>query len=587
MQRMKTAIALLGAVALSGCMSTRGGQDIDCAGFDRFAKPMELGTLIEAIEDDPGLPGSATGKPAVATGSSDLRAAKEIDVLFEPALSGNLENLAALSEARENILLLSGGGQWGAYGAGLFLGLTCPDDRVTDRHNGTLPCHDAAGNIDAKALDFAKLDELKIKTITGVSTGGLQATLLMIVFDAGRDREIRAAALGQLVKSYLPTKQSDLVDHTGFVRAVFKGSVAGTNPLRRHVASVYEDKRQVTPPRSFVEELYNGTGSAKVNALIGIVDASDSRFKSVSVNAMLQAIRDENAGTDASIARSSRCMQAASLASSAMPVFHQQLRVVESGRARTDQEFAPNTLFDGGVRRSVFTEYVGAKAAEAVNVAPAIHAYGIASENLIAMQSEVFQKEVQLANLLGQRETLTMNVPESDKAALGVSIEQATAQSQAAKAALATAMNAELAARTRLTELRARAAALPTIYVLRNGPTTRGDDPEVDAIKSAEPQAMRAYDILVNELEVGSIAALRLQNPLGKVFLSTAEGIATNDVVTYGPSCPKRNKMMFDPTFMRCLLLTGAQRAQQEKGPWWTLPFGETAKIPETGNTEL
>jgi len=586
MRRMKTVFALLGAVALSGCMSTRGGQDIECAGFDSFAKQMQLGAIIDTIERNPGLPDSSSNKVAVAAGSFDLGSAKAIDDLFEPALKGNLENLAALSEARGNILLLSGGGQWGAYGAGLFLGLACPADRVTDRHNGALPCHDAAGNIDTEALDFAKLDDLQISTITGVSTGGLQATLLMIVFDTGRNTDVRAAALGELVKSYLPAKQSDLVDHTGFELVVFKGSVAGTNPLRRRVASVYEDARPVTPKRSFVQELYSGLDTARVEALIGFVDASDGKFKHVGINEMLRDIRREGADVETSVQRSSRCMQAASLASSAMPVFHQQLRVVENGSARSDLERAPNTLFDGGVRRSVFAEYIAAKAAQAVNVAPAIHAYSRASVNLIEKQSAVLDMEAQLGDLLARDRMANRNPATDEKAILGMQIEQATADTQTAKAALTEAMAEERAARARLTEMRARADALPVIYVLRNGPTTRGSNTEVDAIKSAKPQAMRAYDILVNELEVGSIAALRLQNPLGNVSLSTAEGIATDDVANHGPKCPKREEMMFDPVFMRCLLLTGAQRAQQVGGPWWTLPFGVTGMMPETGNAK-
>jgi hypothetical protein len=331
-----------------------------------------------------------------------------------------------------------------------------------------------------------------------------------------------------------------------------------------------------------MQELYRGTDTARVDALIGFVDASDTRFKSVDVNQMLKDIRAENADEATSIARASLCMQAASLASSAMPVFHQQLRVVQSDSAKTDQDRAPNTLFDGGVRRSVFAEYVGAKAAQAVNVAPAIHAHGQASTKLFEKQNESLEKEAQLAKLLGQRDTMGVNL--ADKAALGMLIEQTTAESEDVKAALAMAVKEEAAARARLTALHARGAALPTIYVLRNGPTTRGLDPEIDAVKSAEPQAMRAYDILVNELEVGSIAGLRLQNPLGKIFLSTAEGVSTDDVVNFGPNCPKRSKMMFDPNFMRCLLLTGVQRAQQENGPWWTLPFGETIKAPEAEN---
>lgn len=589
MKRIKAGVLVLGALAMSGCASWRGGQDVECVGFDGFTKTMELGAIIDEISFDPGLP-QPGGKASPATYSYfDLNSVDEIDNLFEPARKGNLEELAAQSSAGENILLLSGGGQWGAYGAGLFLGLACPGELVTDRHNGTLPCHDAAGQIDASSLDFAKLDELGIKTITGVSTGGLQSTLLMIVLDRGREKGVRAAALGQLVKSYLPAAQSDLVDHTGFEWAVFQGSVAGTDPLRRHVAGVYDEKRDLDgdgkldgeKDRSFMQELYRGVDAAGVDALVGFVDASDGKFKRVSINAMLKKIHEEGADEDTSLARSSQCMQAATLASSAMPVFHQQLRVVDGETAKGDDGGVANTLFDGGVRRSVFTEYVGAKAAEAVNVAPAVYSYGTASAKVFDRQNALLQLETRLETLIGQRETMANALDDGNKAALASQIDIAAAQTQMARNALAEARSEEVSARTRLAELHLRAAVLPEIYVLRNGPTRRDEDKEVDAIDTAEPQAMRAYDLLVNELEVGSIAGLRLKNPLGKIHLSTAEGIATKELVNYKPKCPKRKEMMFDPTFMRCLLLTGVQRAQQTNGPWWELPVGDTVKLQE------
>ena len=586
MRRMKTTIAMLAAAALSGCMSTRGGQDVGCAGFDDFAKPMAPGSVIQSIERNPGLPGAILTQATPSTVSTDATAVKAIDDLFAPPLTGPVGPLGLVAEPRGNILLLSGGGQWGAYGAGLFLGLACPRDIVTDRHGGALPCHDAAGKIVPDAVDFAKLDALHIRTITGVSTGGLQASLLMIVLDAGRAKDIRTAALGQLVKSYLPARESDLVDNTGFVRAVFKGSVAGTNPLRRHLTEVFDTDRLGNPKTSFIAELYRGVDTARVDALIGFVDASDGQFKRVDVNEMLREIRQERAGEDPSIARASRCLLAASLASAAMPVFHQQMRVVNSETGRSADDPAPNTLFDGGVRRSVFAEYVGAKAAQAVNLAPALDAFVSASDKLIQQQGVVIGLEAQLAELLARRDTPGTKLAAPEQRALGARIEEASAQVEAAKAALASAVQEELAARKRLMALRARAAALPGLYVLRNGPTTREKDPAVDAVKSAEPQALRAYDLMVNALEVGSIAALRLQNPLGPIHLSTAEGIAAAGPVNFGPRCPKRNAMMFDPTFMRCLLLTGVQRAQRDGGPWWPLPLGENASVPAAGSAD-
>lgn len=578
MKRIRAAAALLGAFALSGCLSSRMGQDIECKGFNGYVTEMNLGAITTAIQTNPGLPGSSGSGLVEKSAPAGLNAAREIDDLFEPARKGNAGGFESLVDEPRNILLLSGGGQWGAYGAGLFLGLACPTDRVTDRHNGALPCHDAAGNIDANALDFKKLDDMEIKTITGVSTGGLQASLLMIVFDRGRKKDIRAAALGQLVKSYLPARQGDLVDYSGFLRVPITGSVAGTGPLRRHVGKVYEDKRPAAGDRSFAQVFYDKEYTPQVNALVGFVDGSDGKFKYVSLAALREAIHKDNDREDRSVAKLSRCMQAATLASSAMPVFHQQLRVVEDAEANDRDKRKPDTLFDGGVRRSVFIEYVGAKAAEAVPVAPAVYGLSRASGELAARQKAAREAQTQLSDLLARRDAMNAALDEGNTSALSAAISQAMAESQKAAAALDLAERKALDARRAVEDLSVRAEALPKLFVLRNGPTTREEDKKINAIEGAEPQAMRAYDLLVNELEVGSIASLRLQNPLGKIKLSTAEGIATEDLPYSGPKCPKRKKMMFDPVFMRCLLLTGVQRAQQEqdKGPWWLLPTGET-----------
>ena len=105
--------------------------------------------------------------------------------------------------------------------------------------------------------------------------------------------------------------------------------------------------------------------------------------------------------------------------------------------------------------------------------------------------------------------------------------------------------------------------------MLRNGPTTSVFNPRVNSVDGAIEQALRAYELLVNELEVGSIASLRLANPYGPILLSTADGSENVEFSREGdpssspaklrPGC-KKNGEMFDPEFMVCLQNFGIRR---------------------------
>lgn len=111
---------------------------------------------------------------------------------------------------------------------------------------------------------------------------------------------------------------------------------------------------------------------------------------------------------------------------------------------------------------------------------------------------------------------------------------------------------------------------LPRMYVLRNGPTTSVENTAVNSVEDAIEQAMRACELLVNELEVGSIASLRLANPYGPIFLSTADGSENREFLRPGapedsprrPGCDK-NGEMFDPEFMVCLQNFGVRRGME------------------------
>jgi len=565
--------ALLASVMLAGCASTRGGQDIVCERFDEFAIAPKQSPFVADIqryavtanEDQAALqqgvrdamsrniPARSLASPAQSEASAKSGSIDELigDTAFgmdETALAAEGQRMQSEYEAKEralprarpvtqpilpapasagdegenkitvtariparNVLLLSGGGQWGAYGAGLFLGLACTQKTAPGDDRNAIPCvnlafddrgNETARTIHAPAINFDRIDAMNIGMITGVSTGGLQSILLMAVLDKTQPRKTRIAALQQLITSYAPKAQSDLVDYDGFLAVLFQGSVAGTDQLRAHVSDVLEmpltfRDRQVDARGNFTgyreeqRRLVDQIAKSEITTLVGIVEGADGAFKYVNMKRMVSALQAEGAAPKVA----TDCVLATTLASSAMPVFHQQLRVIKAGG--DDDNDAPDirTLFDGGVRRSVFISEIG----------------------------DAFKRRY---------------------------------------FALSGVMSVEAFAAAR------RSDTLPKLYVLRNGPTTSMPDDAVDAVDSAQDQALRAYSLLVNELEVGSIAALRLANPYGPIAISTADGSQHDEHPNNGTlgtprkACTKKGEM-FSPTFMRCLQNFGVRRAME------------------------
>jgi hypothetical protein len=100
------------------------------------------------------------------------------------------------------------------------------------------------------------------------------------------------------------------------------------------------------------------------------------------------------------------------------------------------------------------------------------------------------------------------------------------------------------------------------IYVIRNGRTVvQEPETDPDSKHDAITAALRADNIVTNQLEVESIAALRLQHPTLPISMTSANGIR----------CDRPAKSMFDPTFMRCLQCLGWRRGSAPD-PWTALP---------------
>jgi len=445
-------IALLGLL-LGGC-AFRGALKMDCANFAARVHPVPITPLERQIR----------GRDWEPDAARDTEMAR---ILAAPKLARLRTEERFLREADASArptLLLSGGGQWGAFGVGLM-------NQLID--DGNFP-------------DFA--------VVTGVSTGALQALFV----GAGMDRPgpkgvaMRAA----LAEAYSPAREGDIVDRESTqALAALTGALANLGPLRRRF------EQRICPQIYAPDTPAGRAGACAVRDLrdntsrrvfLGLIEANSGEFGFVDVQELLRPYGD----TPKELGEATQCLAGAAIASAAVPVFYQQVRV--DGR----------TYYDGGVRQSVFL----------TSLVQAQH------------QAEALVRR-ERARLLGV-------APGTEPAAFWPQ----------------------------------------PLYVIRNGPTLLGPEEvrymdyptRLDRKADALSAAQRAEAIMVNQLEVGSIAALRLSLPGGTIRFTSADGWATytsRDGARCGPL--KENGppgAMFIPSFMRCIMDYGKTRAIND--PW-------------------
>jgi predicted acylesterase/phospholipase RssA len=455
MRRVLT-IVLLG-LFLGGC-AFRGALTMDCADFASRVHPIELTPIerqIRALDFE-------TLPPSQRELAERLAAAEIARLRSDEAW------LRAPAAPERPVLLLSGGGQWGAFGVGLMNQLV---------ENRSFP---------------------DVSVVTGVSTGALQALFV----GAGLDRQdaegaaIRAALAG----AYTPASESDVVDRESQqFMAALSGALANLEPLKRRFEQricpkIYDPASPAGRAGVCLIARLRDAQARKV--LLGTIEANSGEFGYVDVQELLAPYGD----SDADLAKATQCLAGAAIASAAVPVFYQQVRV--DGR----------TYYDGGVRQSVF-------------LASVADARRLASEMVQAERRRLLRER----GLMVQAET---------------------------------------------------ALAPPPIYVIRNGPTVLPPDEKVytgqvaaiDRKADALRAAQRAEAIMVNQLEVGSIAALRLHQPGGPIWFVSADGF-DNYAPTYDEQlrCGKLKASapgaMFIPPFMKCMMDYGRNRATGGE-PW-------------------
>lgn len=282
---MMRSVILIFVLALSAC-ATRPPLEVACNGFHKYVMTLPEDPIERAIDE------SLFSLSSLSTAMAPTVA----------SLSNQIVNAIERGDPRRRpaALLLTGGGQWGAFGAGFL-----------------------------KTLRETRPDEYPdFRLITGVSTGAMQALMLAAEDgDAGGELE----ALRKLAAEYSLPREKDYVHRGPMFMAALTGSVAGLGPLRRRIESAL-----CANPSDKASEgscLLRAIARSNRVVLIGFVEADSGEFQFVDVVNIAKNNDLETART---------CLAGAVLASAAIPVFFQTVKVDGV------------VYYDGGVRLSVF-----------------------------------------------------------------------------------------------------------------------------------------------------------------------------------------------------------------------------------------
>lgn len=228
--------------------------------------------LAEFSQVVPETPGSTPGQMP-STGEPGLAAEPTTLSPLARDFAETLDSARAAATPRgPSVLVLSGGGQWGAFGAGYL------------RRWSREPI---AGETRPAEFDI----------VTGVSTGSLQATYAFL----GAQQD------DALVDAYAITAERQLVRRHGSLFFLGHASMADNAPLRRYVAARVGPLLDQVAAADPARRLY-----------VGIVDGLSGRMRAVDLTRMARELQG---------AERLDCYVGALVASSAVPVVFRQVRV--------------------------------------------------------------------------------------------------------------------------------------------------------------------------------------------------------------------------------------------------------------------
>ncbi|WP_343519691.1 patatin-like phospholipase family protein [Sphingomonas sp.] len=290
---MRAVLLLPLALALGGCIKL-GAKPMTFTCGDLLTKNVQTyqpTPLFAELQRDAGgddLP------PDAAIEAMDALPQDRIDDSTDPlilALGRQREGLVAEEVRPPAMLMLSGGGSWGAFGAGFL-----------NRH----------GRKDWTA-------------VAGISTGAMQGLLV-----AAGDYE-------RLVREYDIERQEDLALTNGLLGIVRKGSQYDLRPLHAKVMAYLLDASGGETALARMAR----AGSPEL--FVGMVEARSGDLKVVALTNMVRSVLNAPGGpAPGQVDKLAACVAGVTLASSSIPV------------RLTPVQIDGRTYMDGGVRASVF-----------------------------------------------------------------------------------------------------------------------------------------------------------------------------------------------------------------------------------------
>ena len=242
-------------VFLNACVSTTPPEDIACANSDGFRLSVETAPIAELLLREH------------LTPEDGMRAAMQPDSV-EGAIAGamSMDGETVLHYRRHNIAVLSGGGEFGAYGAALFQSYL---------NNGG--------------------EGVVFDVVTGVSTGALQATGVFL----GRDED-----LDDLVAAYAIDRESDLaLRRRSFGNIPLETSIYTLDPARERFSNYLTDER--------IARVADAAREGR-KLLVGVVEVQDGEFYAFDLTAIAASGRPQT--------EIRQCYTEAVFASAAVPV---------------------------------------------------------------------------------------------------------------------------------------------------------------------------------------------------------------------------------------------------------------------------
>jgi Patatin-like phospholipase len=207
----------------------------------------------------------------------------------------------ALDGGQHTMLMLSGGGSWGAFGAG-----------------------------------FLHAHKFKNWTsVAGISTGALQGVL------------VAAGDYDRLVKEYTINREEDLARKNSIFSIARNGSQYDIAPLREKVMGYLVDTSGGATPLGRIAE------PSAPQLFVGMVEANSGDLKVVAISKMVRSVFGRSrAPSSVEINALADCVAGVTIASSSIPV------------RLTPVQIDGRTYMDGGVRSSVFEAGLANRIAE-------------------------------------------------------------------------------------------------------------------------------------------------------------------------------------------------------------------------------